>query len=128
MNYSPSCNVIPSLDSLYEHYCSRHGGHFNTVCPMDGHNEPLTAAATQEEADAALLADLQAGERASIPNRPCQACVALENLSDQARPAVERALAGTIGETKLAQILTANGYPTGARAINRHRREDHQAP
>ena len=72
-----------------------------------------------------LLADLVAGEDANQHARQCQVCSAIASMSDQAKSGVLRALAGTIGEEKLAAILTRNGYPTGRRAVKRHRREDH---
>lgn len=72
-----------------------------------------------------LLAELQEAEVANIHGRPCQICSALDQMSDQARSGVERALAGTIGEVKLAEVLTRNGYPTGRRAVQKHRRERH---
>jgi hypothetical protein len=72
-----------------------------------------------------LVAELEAAEKAHPILRPCQACEAILRVSDDAREAVERALAGTIGEKTLAAILTRNGFTVGARAINRHRREAH---
>lgn len=75
--------------------------------------------------DTRLIADLGAAEVANIHGRACQVCSALRAMSEQARAAVEQALAGTIGERKLAEILTGNGYPTGRRAVATHRREDH---
>lgn len=75
--------------------------------------------------DADLLADLEDAEGANQHARPCQVCEALSSMSDQAKSGVLRALAGTIGEERLAAILTRNGYPTGRRAVKRHRREDH---
>lgn len=75
--------------------------------------------------DDALLEDLAVAEQANQHARPCQVCEALSDMSDQAKSGVLRALAGTIGEAKLAEILTRNGYPTGRRAIARHRLEGH---
>lgn len=75
--------------------------------------------------DADLMADLADGEQANIHARKCQVCQALEAMSDDARPSVLRALAGTIGQEKLAAILTRNGYPTGWRAVRNHRSEGH---
>lgn len=75
--------------------------------------------------DADLLSELAAAEGANQHSRPCQVCQALESMSDQAKTGVIRALAGTIGERKLAEILTRNGYPTGRRAVVRHRQEGH---
>lgn len=75
--------------------------------------------------ESGLLADLGAAEVANMHGRACQVCAALLAMSEQARAAIERALAGTIGERKLAEILTRNGYPTGRRAVATHRREDH---
>jgi hypothetical protein len=72
-----------------------------------------------------LLDDLAAAEDANMHSRGCQVCQALRSMSELAREQVERALAGTIGERKLAEILTRNGYPTGRRAVATHRREDH---
>jgi len=72
-----------------------------------------------------LLKDLAAAENANQHARPCQVCTALGQMSDRAKTAVERALEGTIGEIKLADILTGNGYPTGRRAVATHRREGH---
>lgn len=73
-----------------------------------------------------LLADLAAGERAStFGERPCTACEAIEGAADDVREALERALAGTIGEEKLARILSKNGLDVGRRAIARHRKERH---
>lgn len=75
--------------------------------------------------DEELVKAIAAAEDANIHSRPCQACQALRGMSELAREQVERALAGTIGEQTLADILTRNGYPTGRRAIATHRREDH---
>jgi hypothetical protein len=75
--------------------------------------------------DADLLAELASAEGANMHSRPCQVCRALESMSDHAKSGVVRALAGTIGERTLAEILTRNGYPTGRRAVATHRREDH---
>ena len=75
--------------------------------------------------DDGLLAALADAERANMHSRDCQVCDALAAMSEQARAGVERALAGTIGERKLADILTGNGYPTGRRAVANHRREGH---
>jgi hypothetical protein len=72
-----------------------------------------------------LLADLEAGEKANVHARDCEVCVALETMSDRVKEPVLRALAGTIGLQRLADILTDNGYPTGRRAIDKHRREGH---
>lgn len=74
-----------------------------------------------------FLAELAAGEVANIHGRRCQVCVALEGMSESVKPGVLRALSGTIGQEKLALILTKNGYPTGWRAVANHRREDHQS-
>lgn len=75
--------------------------------------------------EAGLLADLGAAEDANMFARPCQVCSAIESMSGDARGAVIRALGGTIGERTLADILTRNGYPTGRRAVARHRLEGH---
>jgi len=77
--------------------------------------------------DESLIKDLETAEGANQHARPCQVCEALEFMGSQARSSVERALAGTIGERKLSEILTANGYPTGRRAVVRHRSEGHSA-
>lgn len=74
-------------------------------------------------ADEDLLRDLSTATKANMHNDNCQVCDALAAMSDQARLGVERALAGTIGERKLAEILTRNGYPTGRRAVHNHRLE-----
>lgn len=76
-------------------------------------------------ADDGLLADLVQAERANGHRRSCQVCDALADMSDQARSGVEQALTGTIGERKLSEILTRNGYPTGRRAVRNHRTEGH---
>lgn len=75
--------------------------------------------------DATLLSELAEAEDANQHARPCQVCEALGCMSEQAKSGVLRALAGTIGEEKLAAILTRNGYPTGRRAVKRHRLEGH---
>ena len=75
--------------------------------------------------DDTLLDDLFAAENANQHARPCQVCDALTGMSESAREGVERALSGTIGERKLAEILTRNGYPTGRRAVATHRQEGH---
>lgn len=75
-----------------------------------------------------LLADLAQAEHANVHGRECQVCVALAEMAESARIAVESALAGTIGERRLAEILTRNGYPAGRRAVANHRREGHIAP
>ena len=77
--------------------------------------------------DATLLADLADAEQANMHGRDCQVCQALPHMSESVREGVQRALAGTIGGQKLADILTRNGYPTGRRAIMRHRLEGHSA-
>lgn len=76
--------------------------------------------------DDQLLAQLAVAEGENIHARPCQVCTALKAMTNQARTAVEAALAGTIGEKKLADILTANGYPTGVRAVRSHRKDNHR--
>lgn len=76
--------------------------------------------------DSTLLVELAEAGVANMHARPCQVCVALEGMSEVARVSVESALAGTIGERSLAEILTRNGYPTGRRAVQNHRREAHQ--
>lgn len=75
--------------------------------------------------DDALMADLAKAAQANMHARACQVCDALESLSEEARAGVKSALAGTIGERTLAEILTRNGYPTGRRAVARHRLEGH---
>lgn len=75
--------------------------------------------------DEALFTELEQAEVENTRARPCQACVALSQMGDRAKASTERALAGTIGQNKLADILTRNGYKVGARAIIRHRREGH---
>lgn len=76
----------------------------------------------QEEA---LLEALDQAENKNMHDRPCQACAALESMPELVRSRVERALAGTIGENKLADILTESGYYVRRRAIRRHRAEGH---
>lgn len=75
--------------------------------------------------DEELVKELAEAEDANMHGRPCQVCTALRAMSDLARKQVERALAGTIGERTLAEILTRNGYPTGRRAVATHRKEGH---
>lgn len=70
----------------------------------------------------ALMSALGEAEQANMHSRGCQVCDALESMSERARAGVERALAGTIGERKLAEILTGSGYPTGRRAVANHRK------
>lgn len=70
-----------------------------------------------------LLEDLAEAERANIHARSCQVCDHLAVMSPDAHAALSRALAGTIGVQTLADILTRNGYPTGRRAIMRHRKD-----
>lgn len=77
--------------------------------------------------DEALLAELEQAEESNVHGRECQVCRALPQMSESVRPGVEKALAGTIGEQKLADILTRNGYPTGRRAVKNHRSEGHSA-
>lgn len=72
-----------------------------------------------------LLTDLEVAAEANMHGRECQVCRALAGMSADARTAVSSALAGTIGERRLAEILTGNGYPTGRRAVKRHRQEGH---
>lgn len=75
----------------------------------------------------ALANEIAEAEEANMHSRPCQVCDALATMSESARGNVERALAGTIGERKLAEILTRNGYPTGRRAVANHRSEGHSS-
>lgn len=75
--------------------------------------------------EAPILAAIRKAEVANMHARPCQVCDALRGMSEEARAGVERALAGTIGERTLADILTDAGYPTGRRAVQNHRREAH---
>lgn len=77
------------------------------------------------ENDAALLADLQEAYIANRTIKRCDACDTIAGSSEALRPALESALAGTIGEAKLSAILTHRGYTVGRRAIARHRREAH---
>lgn len=66
----------------------------------------------------------------------CQVCDALSRMSPQAADVIREALGrggrpgggslpGIIGGEKLAAILTKYGYPTGKRAVLRHRSEGH---
>jgi len=87
------------------------------------HDEAPILAAVRDEG--LLLARLRSAENSNMHARSCQVCDALAKMSDQARAGVESALAGTIGERTLAQILTDSGYPTGRRAVANHRREAH---
>jgi len=77
--------------------------------------------------DEELLAALGEAEVANMHARDCQVCRAITSMSESARAGVNRALAGTIGERKLAEILTRTGYPTGRRAVSRHRLEGHSS-
>ena len=72
--------------------------------------------------DADLFADIEAAEKANGSVISCQVCDGLALMSPETKARVESALAGTIGERKLADILTRNGYPTGRRAIYYHRK------
>lgn len=76
-------------------------------------------------ADEDLLTALAVAENANQHARECQVCDGLAQMSEAAKTGVKRALAGSIGEQKLAAILTGSGYPTGRRAIKRHREEGH---
>lgn len=82
---------------------------------------PFNVKSNQER----LLEELVVAEVANQHGRPCQVCQALAGMTESARMGVEQALSGTIGERKLAEILTRNGYPTGRRAIATHRQEGH---
>lgn len=73
------------------------------------------------DSDKKLLEGLARAERANGSAPSCQVCGALEKMSDQAKEAVERAVSGTIGTRRLAQILTSNGYQVGDRAVVWHR-------
>ena len=75
-----------------------------------------------------LLAELEIAAGENFHDRPCQACVALQQVTGQTHSALEAALGGTIGVEKLAAILTRNGYRVGRRAITAHRREGHLQP
>ena len=90
---------------------------------IPNHDEAPILAAVRDEG--LLIARLGAAEAANHHARPCQVCEALQQVSERARAGVESALAGTIGERTLAQILTDSGYPTGRRAVQNHRREAH---
>lgn len=73
---------------------------------------------TEDELLASLGNAEQIAEKAS---GSCAACLALANMSDRVRPAVEAALEGKIGERTLSKILASAGYDVGVRAINYHR-------
>lgn len=88
-----------------------------------GWNDEVEKSASEQ----AMLADLREAEVANVHGRECQVCQALGRMPESVKPGVLRALSGTIGQDKLASILTKNGYPTGWRAVARHRREGHQA-
>lgn len=92
------------------------------VSPRDEGMALFTQQGRQEKS---LLEELGRAEQANMHARSCQVCDALEAMSEPARVGVRRALAGTIGERTLAEILTSNGYPTGRRAVARHRLEGH---
>ena len=89
------------------------------IASADGQNDRLIMP------DGGLIADLKAAEHANMHARDCQVCQALAKMSESAAAGVERALAGTIGAETLANVLTRNGYPTGRRAVRRHRSEGH---
>lgn len=71
-----------------------------------------------------LIASLgEAAKRNSHPaSLACQVCDALARMSPSARKVVESHLTGTIGTETLAKILTENGYPTGRRAVVKHKK------
>lgn len=76
--------------------------------------------------DADMIAQVEQAEaHHNNPNRGCLVCKALDTMSDEARESVLRALGGTIGQKKLAAILSQNGYPATERAVANHRREGH---
>lgn len=52
----------------------------------------------------------------------CKVCHHLDQMEEPRRKAVEAALAGTMGAARLAEILTANGYPIGKTSIVKHRK------
>lgn len=71
-----------------------------------------------------FLADLDAAENHPLARtRPCPVCIALGQMSEPASERLRRALAGTIGAQKLADILTRNGFPASRRAVEKHKRE-----
>lgn len=75
-----------------------------------------------------LLKDLEAASDANMFARPCQVCQALPQMEPEAAQTVHLSiLRRTIGERTIAEILTRNGYPTGRRAVIRHREEGHPA-
>lgn len=73
-----------------------------------------------------LIEALCEAEAVNFRGRPCRACEAVRMLHGERREAVERALSGTIGEQKLAAILSSNVTQVGRRDIHRHRTERHQ--
>lgn len=76
-------------------------------------------------ADDSFLSALAAAA-AENPHSPrCKMCVALEQMSDPVREAVQASLGGTIGRDKLVSLLAAHGYDVGRRALERHRQEGH---
>jgi len=57
----------------------------------------------------------------------CKACDAIAAAEPgAAREALTRALAGTIGERRLVDILRRNGIQVGRTVIGRHRQEGHR--
>lgn len=69
-----------------------------------------------------LLDQLHEAEHIAVKaSGTCAMCLAMSQMSDRVRPAVEAGLEGKIGERTLSKILQEAGYDVGVRAINYHR-------
>lgn len=73
-----------------------------------------------------LLSDLARAARSSKNQYDvtvCQVCTALEAMPPEVAEVVRMSIDGrTIGQDRLAQILTDHGYPTGRRHMIRHQK------
>ena len=70
------------------------------------------------------IAAAVAAELADVPWRPgtCKVCWSLEKMPAGERDGAERGLSSTISESKMADILTAGGFPMSSAAVHRHRK------
>lgn len=72
-----------------------------------------------------LLEQITEAEKVSELTRGCPMCIYIREQEGEIREALTRAAAGTIGITKLAEILRAHDTGIGNRTIARHREEEH---
>ena len=73
-----------------------------------------------------LATELENAVEAKHPAHGCSVCKALEELPEDERMALRKAIASQVGSVRLSHILQRNGVRVGVPSIRVHRSEGHE--